>query len=121
MAANTCTSKTGVVTGSDPNFVVTYQSKSSEGLVLYLKYTKGTESGITLTFDSINTSLSTADKYRHVSLSGTTLSAYTMFISATGNYRIPLPIIPSEEKIAANIVYGSAGQDGVLVVNFMEG
>lgn len=120
MGANVVSSTTGVVTGTDPNFVVTYKTNNPEGLILYVKYTKGTESGITITFDSLNPSLHATDVYRHVSISGTTLSAYTMTISATGNYRIPMPLIASEKRLIANIVFGSAGQGGAVVCNFME-
>ena len=119
-AANTCTSKTAVVTGTDPNFVATYRSGSSSGIILYLKYTKGTESGITLTFDKLVPSLSATDLYRHTTLNTTTLSATTMTISASGNYRIPLPIIPHESKVVVNVVFGSAAQSGAVVINLME-
>ena len=120
MAANTCTSSTGTVTGTDPNFVVPYKTIAEKGVILYVKYTKGTEDSISITFDSINTSLSSSDKYRHIVLSGSTLSAYTMTISATGNYRIPIEVIPAENLIYANIVFSAAGQDGAVVANFME-
>jgi hypothetical protein len=118
--ANTVTSSTGVVTGTDPNFVVTHPTNSSMGSILYLKYTKGTESGITLTFDKLYPNLHATDVYRHVTLSGTALSAYTMAITASGNYRIPIPVIAGERKIIVNVVYGSSAQGGATVVNFIE-
>lgn len=120
MAANTVTSSTGTAAGTDPNFTVTYFTNATEGVVLFLKYTKGTESHLTLTFETINRSLSTTDEYYLTSLSGTTLSVYTMVITASGNYRIPIPIICTEKTIIANIVYGSTGSGGATVANFME-
>ncbi|MFA5340245.1 MAG: hypothetical protein WC332_00565 [Clostridia bacterium] len=120
MAANACTSTTGTVTGTDPNFVVTYKTNNPEGLILYVKYTKGTEASISITFDTVNPSLHATDKYRHVSISGTTLSAYTMTISSTGNYRIPMPLIGSEKQLIANVVFATAGQGGAVVANFCE-
>jgi hypothetical protein len=118
--ANTVTTSTGVKSGTDPTFAVTYRANASQGVILYLKYTKGGETGITLTFDKIVPSLSATDLYRHATLSGTALSAYTMVITASGNYRIPLPVIPAESKVIVNIVYGSANQGGALVANFLE-
>jgi len=119
-AANTVTSSTGTKAGTDPSFTVTYRPLSGEGAVLFLKYTKGSEANITITFDTINTALSVTDKYRYPTLSGTALSAYTVVITASGNYRIPLPLIPSEKRLIANIVFASAGTDGVVVANFTE-
>lgn len=120
MADNSCTSGSGTVTGTDPSFAVSYKTNQDNGLVLYVKYTKGTEAGVTITFDVINSSLHATDKYRHVSLSGVTLSPLTMTLFATGNYRIPLPLIVSENTIIANFVFALAGQGGVVVANWME-
>lgn len=118
--ANTCTSSTGTVSGTDATFAVTYRPNSSAGAILYIKYTKGGEAGITLTFDTINRALSAMDKYRYPVLTGTAMSAYTMVLTATGNYRIPLPLIPSETRLVANIIFGTANQGGVAVANFTE-
>jgi hypothetical protein len=120
MAASTLTSSTGTVTGTDPSFILAYRTQQSNGVVLYVKYTQGTDTGITITFDVLNTSLHATDKYRHTSLDGTALAAFTMTISASGNYRIPVPVITSETTIYANITYSGAGLDGVTVSNFLE-
>lgn len=119
MAASTVTSSTGVVSGTDPNFAVTYKTNTSQGLVLYVDYTKGTETGISITFDVMNPSLGTS-LFRQVSISGTTLSAYAMTITATGRYRIPTPVIVGEKTIVANVVFGSSNQGGAAIINFME-
>src|SRR4030043_543388 len=109
MAANTATSTTGTKTGTDPNFIVAYRTQQSQGIVLYVKYTQGTDTHISITFDVLNTSLHATDKYRHTALNGTALSAYSMTISASGNYRIPIPVITGETTIYANITYSGAG------------
>lgn len=119
MAANTIETKTGTASGTDPNFIVAYKTQQSQGVVLYVKYTRGSDTGITITFDVLNTSLHATDKYRHTSLDGTALKAYTMVISASGNYRIPIPVVCGETTIYANITYGG-GADGVTVANFQE-
>jgi hypothetical protein len=119
MAANSLTSSTGTKSGTDPNFIVAYKTQQSQGVVLYVKYTRGSDTGITITFDVLNTSLHATDKYRHTSLDGTALKAYTLVISTSGNYRIPLPVISGETTVYANITYGG-GADGVTVANFCE-
>jgi len=120
MAANTVTSSTGTSSGTDPSFVVAYRTNNSNGLILYVKYTQGTDTGITITFDVLNTSLHATDKYRHVSVSGTLISAYTLEITLSGNYRIPLPVMSGEKTIYANITYSGAGLSGTTVANFIE-
>jgi len=121
MAANTLTSGSGTVSGTDPNFILTYKTNNNSGVVLMVNYTKGTEASISITLDVVNKSLHATDKYRMITMSGATVSAWTFTISATGKYRIPIEIIDSEKIICANITYATAGQDGVCVANFMEG
>jgi hypothetical protein len=121
MAANTCVTYAGVATGgTDPNFTVTKKTDNDKGCILYLKYTKGTESGITVTINAINPSVHATDQYSFVSLSGTTLSALTMTMTASINVRIPLPKIPAESTIIANVVFGSANQGGAVIATFSE-
>lgn len=127
MAANSVTSYTGTVTSADPAFIVAHKMKANSGVVLMIKYTLGTSTSITITFDVLNPSLNSnanltsTDKYRMISLSGTTVSSYTMVISAAGNYRIPLAITSSESIIYANITFNQAGVDGVVIADFVEG
>jgi hypothetical protein len=120
VAANTVTSSIGTKTGTDPSFIVAYKTRQEQGVTLYLKYTQGTDTHITITFDVLNTSLHATDKYRHTALTGTALGAYTLVISASGNYRIPIPVTASETVIYANITFSGAGLDGVVVANWME-
>jgi hypothetical protein len=120
MAANTTTSSTGTVSGTDPNFILTYKSGNSEALYLMVKVTMGTMTSVTITLDVLNPSLHATDKYRMTALQGTDLVADTMVIKAAGNYRIPIPIIKSETVIYANITPSGAGLDGAIVANFME-
>ena len=120
MAANTVVSSTGAYSGTDPDFIVEYKANTSSGVVLMLKYTKGTEDNITLTFDVINPSVSATDKYRHIALTGDSVGSYSLDIAASGNYRIPLAITASEKKVYANISFSASDQGGAVVANFME-
>jgi hypothetical protein len=119
--ANTCTSSTGTKTGTDATFYVTYRpAQVKEGVILYLKFTQGTAETLTLTFSTINNGLSTTDQYKYPMLTGSALSAYTMTIATTGNYRIPLPMIHADSKIVLTVVFSAAAQGGVVVANFVE-
>lgn len=121
MAANTATSTTATVTGTDPTFKAVYKTNNPEGVVCMVQYTKGTTTSLTLTFEVINPSLSATDEYFITALKGTSLGADTFVITTAGNYRIPLSIFNSEKTIIGNAVFDSSAKDGVCVINFMEG
>ena len=126
MAANTCTSSTGTVTGSDNAFVVTFKTNGGGFNILRLKYTKGTESYITLTIDTLNPSLNagaslgSSDVYGYVSQTGTVLAASSVTINTSDNLRIPIETTIGEKEIIANITFSSAGQGGAVTANLTE-
>jgi hypothetical protein len=75
---------------------------------------------LTVTIATVNPSIHPTDKYLVTSLSGTTLGPYTMVVTASGNYRIPLPLIAPEKQVVANVTFSSAAQSGVAVINMSE-
>ena len=125
MAANVVNA-TGVDTGTttavtgDTVFKIAYRTIQSQGVVFYLKYTKGTTTHMTLSFDSINPSLHATDRFLHPCRDGALLKADVMTIETAGNYRIPVPVIAGETTINANITFSGAGLDGVVIGHFME-
>ena len=122
MAANTMTCTNATVTGTDPDFVITKVSQNhGEGLYAYLNLVIGTAGTLTLTFDVADESLGTTTVYRMISLSGTAASALTYVFSATGKYRIPLPLGINETTLIINATYGSAAADATCAVKIMEG
>ncbi len=120
MAANTCTSSTGVVSGADPNFVLTTRVNNDQGVILLVKYTRTAASDLTITVDTLNPSIHATDLYRMTVLATTALSAWTMVISATGNYRIPIPLISPEKQVVVNLTVGAAAQGNAIVANISE-
>lgn len=116
----TCTSSTAAITGADPNFVAEFKSKNDEGVFFLLKFTIGNATSLSITFDVINTSLSSTDKYRMSMLNGSSLVSDTFVVTASGNYRVPIPKIKSEEKIYANMTLNAGGTTAVIVANIME-
>jgi len=121
MAANTCTSATATVTGSDPDFLVTYKSYNhKEGVIFYVKYTAGTSTSLTITFDVYEAVLSSSDKYRVVALSGGIASSLTYQFTTAGNYRIPVPMAQNEQRVVANVSFNASAQSGAAVCNFTD-
>lgn len=121
MAANTCTSTTATVAGTDPSFTATYLTYNHyEGAMFYLKYTIGTTTSVTVTFTTIDPNLSATDQYKTVSLSGSTVTQTTYIFTAAGNYRIPVPLTIGEQKVIASVVFSGAGLDAAAVCNFTD-
>lgn len=123
MAANTCTSKTGTVSGTDPNFKLVQNVRNREsGCYLYLKYTLESSGGLTLTLKTSNATghLTSTDEYSLITLTGAAISGLTYTIAAGGNYRIPITLGPYDDSIAITIVAGSAAGSGVIVADILE-
>lgn len=126
MGANTCVGSsgvatgTGIITGTDPDFILENKVGSSKNLSLMIKYTKGTSSNVAITFDLVNPSLST-DKYRMTErIADASTAVRTITLTATGNYKINIEKIPDETIIYANITFAESARDAVAQVNFME-
>jgi len=121
MAANTCTSATGTMAGTDPTFTLTQRvANIKDGCFLYLKYTIGSSGGLTITVETINKKLSATDLYGIIQLSGSAISDLTYTIAGTGNYKIPIALCQHDDTIKITIVAGSAGGSGAIVANLME-
>jgi hypothetical protein len=118
--ADSCTSKTGTVTGTNPNFVVTYKTNSSKKVIAYVKYTKNTDN-LTLTFDVINPSLNATDQY-HVTViaADATTSVQTVSLTSTGNVRVPIEIDCSDKTVICNATFASGAGTSTAVVEFGE-
>lgn len=122
MAANTMTCTNATVSGTDPNFVITKGvTNHGTGLYIYLNLSIGTAGSLTITLDVADNSLGTSTLYRMIAVSGTAASALTYVFSATGKYRIPVPLGINETTLAVNATYGSAGADATCAVKIMEG
>ncbi len=91
MAASTCSSKTGIVSGTDPSFILRQNINNDQGIILCLKYAKGTEANVTITFDANNPSLhpngilSTAGLAIGTTNTKVANSAFTYYLK-TGSY-----------------------------------
>jgi hypothetical protein len=123
MAANTCTSGTGTVAGTDQNFTLTQKVYNrKDGVFLFLKYTIGTSGSLTLTFTtkSAQSNLTSTDAYSIIQLSGSAISALTYTISASGNYKIPIALSHYDDTIVVALTLGSSGADAAVNANIVE-
>ena len=123
MAANACSSSTGTVAGTDPNFTLTRKTRNrNEGVFLYVKYTIGSAGALTLTFTTkcATSSITSTDAYSIVQLSGSAISALTYTISASGNYKIPVPLSQFDDELIVSIVPTNAAGSATIVANILE-
>lgn len=120
MAASTVTSSTATVTGTDPNFVVTYKTNSLAKVIALIKYTK-TTSNLTTTFDIINPSIHASDRYKvTVQIADGSTIAKSIAQTATGSWRVPLDIVSSDKICVACCSFAASNGTDVAVVNFIE-
>lgn len=125
MAANTATSSTATVVAvsTDTVFSATYKlgpRDEANDVYCYIKYTKGANN-LSLTFDTINASLHATDKYRITFITADDdVGVLTPALSATGNYRLAIPVAPGETQLIANLTFAGTGGTDIAVINFME-
>ena len=121
MAASTCTTQTGAITGTDPNFTLTRTVKNrKDGIFLYLKFsTTGTATGLTIVCKTINERLSATDVYNAVQADGSALTPLT-YTLGVGNYKIPLALSQYDDKVVLSITPSTTGGDATIVANVME-
>lgn len=110
MAANTTSSVTGSVTSDVGTFLI----NGHQGAVqLCLKYDKGDGTSVALSpVEFLIPDLSSTVYYKVPAAdgSGTTLSAYTLTLSATGNYILTLSYVPinaTKMKLTATYTGGT--------------
>jgi len=75
----------------------------SISMILYVDYTKGTESGINLTIDLWDTEL--GKWFPLQQFNGETVDVVVFHLTSSGKYRIPVPTGANEEKMRVNISY----------------
>ena len=96
-AANALTSVTGVVTGTT---VATFNVRGNQGAAqIFLKYDKGNGTSVAVSkIEFIVPQLGSTTLYEvpASATSGTTLSSYTLTMTASGNYIITLAYVPRE-------------------------
>ena len=113
--ANAVTSRTGKVSAN----VVSYPVPGKQsGVHMYLKYNKGDGTQVSIALTFIDPHLDPTDEYQEVyygALMVPTVHAYVF--TASGNYRIPIPMALGEKTIKATITFAD-GTSQTLVLDF---
>ncbi|MCZ7404483.1 MAG: hypothetical protein O8C67_06080 [Candidatus Methanoperedens sp.] len=111
-AANAVTSTTGVVVST----VVTFKTRNTQKHVfLYVDYTKGNGTSVTMTLGSINPSIHATSLFEHAEFATATIAPITATFSATAaKYRFKIPVSPGESKFVATFAF--TGGDTQIVI-----
>lgn len=116
--ANETTSRTDSVLSD----VVTHKIRNKkEGTFCYLKYTKGSGgTNVSLAFTFIDPDLNATDEYKQIYLDSSMVPVVQTFsFSASGNYRIPVPVAQGEKIVKATVTY-TGGTASAAVVDFRD-
>ncbi len=111
--ANAVASRTSPVIGT----VVTHRiPNKKDGVHCYLKYTKGDGTSMSLKFTFIDPELHPTDEYQQIYLNATMAPAVLTYpFSASGNYRIPVPLALGEKAVKATVTFtGGTTQEAVV-------
>jgi len=119
MAANTVTSTTGVVSGTDPSLVATFKIHYiQKALFLYVKYTKGNGANPTMTIGFVNPKVHASDIYQQALFATANQAAVTTTFTATGIFRFELKPSLQETQLVASFAF-STGDTQVIVCNMV--
>lgn len=128
MALNTITSRSAAVSGEAGTagtgaFTIIFSSnkhKTNGGVAMYVKFTTGASTSLTLTPKVVNDKISADDQYQFLTgVNGTFGAGEAAKITASGNYRIKLPVMPNEKSIVVGAAF-AGGTSGVAVIDFCE-
>jgi len=116
----TSTYNTLDLSGSDATYDATAHGV---GGLLYIKYTKGNETGVTISFSYKARGLAASDRYSHMSLNASTriMTPTTYILNASGSYRIPFTWTAEETAVKFTFTqYGVTTATGTIDVDFRE-
>jgi hypothetical protein len=109
--ANAVTSNTGVAVSP----VVTFKTRNTQKSVfIYVAYTKGNGTNVTLKLASVNKSIHATNAYEHSTFATATIAPITATFDTSGNYRFEISVSPGESQFVATFVF--TGGDTQVVV-----
>lgn len=75
-------------------------SHGGEGFYVYINYTKGTETALKISIESMDKEVDSTNYFQHVKAdSAYALTALYYTLAASGRYRIPITVSPYEQKL----------------------
>jgi len=114
MAANSVSSKTGVVVSDDVTFLV---PGSKESVFLYIDYTIGNGTSIAVTMGSINPSVHATSEFLHAPFATGTVAPVTLtFNTSSQKRRFEIPLARGENKFLVHVAF-TGGDTQIAVVD----
>ncbi len=93
-------------------------SHGGQGFYVYVNYTKGGESGLKISFLSMDKEVDSTNYFQHVKADGTyALTPLYYTISASGRYRIPVTVSPYEQKLKLLFEVSGGSASGTIEVD----
>lgn len=93
------------------------------GGLLYMKYTKGDEDGVTISISYATKGLVATDFYQHIAVNSSTrvVTPTTYIFTASGSYRLPVTWTTEERVLKFTFTqYGVTAATGTIDVDFRE-
>lgn len=92
------------------------------GVYAYVNYTKGTEGGLVIAPSTLNSTISSSTYYVPVKADAAyALTALTYSIAATGTYKIPLTLAPSDTALKLTLSALSGTASGTIAIDIFAG
>jgi len=110
--ANGVTSTTGVAVSP----VVTFKTRNTQrNVFLYVDYTKGNGTSVTMTLGSVNPSVHATSLFEHAEFTTATIAPVTATFSATAaKYRFKIPVSPGESQFVATFAFTGGTTQAVI-------
>jgi len=111
MAANAVTSNTGTVV--DP--VVTFRTRNNNGkMYLYVDYTKGDGTSVTMKIASVNKLIHASNAYEASLFATATIAPITATFSTTGKYRFEISLAGPEQSLIVTFAFTGGTTQAVI-------
>jgi len=124
MAANTvtCADGTAAAVTTDTVFSITKTVQNpSNGINFLLNFTVGTSGKLTLTYETADESVGATTFYKVLSSGiGSSTAALSHEFTATGLYKIPIPLSPNDSALKITLTFQTTGGTGIVVGKFAE-
>jgi len=115
MAANTVTSTTGVVSGTDPSLVATFKIHyMQKALFLYVKYTKGNGANPTMTIGFVNPKVHASDIYQQALFATANMAPVTATFTVSGKFRFELKPSLRESQLKVSFEFSTGDTQAVI-------
>ena len=109
--ANAVTSNTGVAASP----VVTFKTRNvQKSVFVYVDYTKGDGTSVTMKLASVNPSIHASNAYEHSTFATAVIAPITATFNASGKHRFEIPVSPGESQFVATFAFADGTTQAVV-------